>query len=117
LGYSKLSQQLNVRLNSQVKSITTQIFKEKGVDVSRFFNNFSRRLSCAVSSFCFNSDQYRCAASLCGLHRGGVLERVSRKDTVIVICCCDQGGWELRSALNIVIGRVGIHRREVSRIV
>jgi hypothetical protein len=58
-GHSNLSQQLNVRLNSQAKSNLTQIFKEKGVDVSGFFNNFNRRFSSTMASLGLNSDWLR----------------------------------------------------------
>ena len=63
----------------------SEIASQECEPVSRFLDSLRRRLAGAVSRPRLDPDQDRSGSRLCGLERRGVLERMARDDTIVVI--------------------------------
>ena len=64
-----------------------------------------------------DTDQHRRITFLRSLYRRGVFEAVSRNDAVVGICRRNEYSREFRSGLDVVIGRIGVQRFKLFRVV
>src|SRR2546422_11179206 len=90
-----------------------QIVNEERPAVGLLLDDFRGWLAGAVAGLRLDPDQHRLDAALRGLQRGGVLERVTGHDAIIVIGGRNEGGGIARARLHVVNRRVPIEEREL----